>query len=339
MREYSRRIAMKGAGLALIACSAFSAVPAQAQNGEIRVYAGDPAQQTGLGIKGWGSGEAQESEDHVYIGSKSLKIVTHGLYQGVRLVLPTALKLKGLMDDKSAYLQFLVVLPSKDTVGRMGGDYFGGPGGLSGRGGRRGGAGGPGGLEGGQGGAGGTGETRLIKPKPLANLRIVLVTSDNKRTETLLPLDSAVITREDWSTVATPLVALTGLKLTNGELKEVDIFGDSPATIYLGEVRVLRDETPIRVDDLSEQTIAVNDTVTFVASADAGVTPLKYEWDFDASDGVNVDAEGRVVKHKYRKSPKDSKNNTVPITVTLTVSDPYGLKKSVVRTTKVYVTL
>ena len=148
-----------------------------------------------------------------------------------------------------------------------------------------------------------------------------------------------MVTRDVWSTMAIPVVALAGLKQTSGEVKEVDIFGDSPATIYLGELRVIRDETPIRVDDLPDQTIAVNVTVSFTASADAGVTPLKYEWDFDSTDGVNVDAEGRVVKHKYRKSPKDNKNNTVPITVTLTVSDPYGLKKPVTRTAKVYVTL
>src|SRR5262249_4979323 len=100
-----------------------------------------------------------------------------------------------------------------------------------------------------------------------------------------------------------------------------------------------KDETPIRVDELNERTVPVNDKVNFTASADAGVSPLKYEWDFNSSDGTDVDAEGRSVTHQFRKSLKDGQGNTLPYVVTLRVVDPYGLKKPVTRTTKVFVTL
>jgi hypothetical protein len=109
--------------------------------------------------------------------------------------------------------------------------------------------------------------------------------------------------------------------------------------IYLGEARVIKDETPIRVDLLPEQTVALGDNVTFIGSAEGGAAPLKFQWDFDAVDGVDVDAEGRVVKHKFRKKRTDPAGNSIPYTITLTVSDVYGLKKPVKTTTLVNVTL
>jgi hypothetical protein len=312
--------------------------------GEVRLYAGEPL-GNGVSALPWGSGEARQSEEHVLMGSNSLKIVTHGRYQGARLVLTNPLSVKSMMANPSAYLQFLVVLPNKETIGRMGTDYgmMGGRGGMGKMGAMMGGRGGQSGRMGGRQGQGGDGSSgtssQLVKPKPLSGLRLVIRTTDGKRAETVLPLDTSVRIRDDWSSLSVPLVTLSSLKDSNGEIKEIDIFGDSPATLYLGEARVIRDDTPIRVDDLAEKTVPVNDDVPFSASADAGVSPVRYEWDFNSGDGVDVDAEGRTVKHKFRKSLKDSNGNTLPYIVTLRVVDPYGLKKPVVKTTKVYVTL
>ena len=119
---------------------------------------------------------------------------------------------------------------------------------------------------------------KLPKPKAIANLRIVLVTTDNKRLDTSLALDNARTQRETWKSLAIPVATINGLSESSGLVKEILFFGDNPGIIYLGQVRVLRDETPVHVDELAEQTVAKNDTVTFTASAEAGPTPLKYEW-------------------------------------------------------------
>jgi len=315
-----------GIALAIGVCAGARAEKAD----EIRVYDGNPVKESGMTLLPWGSGEAKESEEHVFIGSRCVKILTQGRYTGGRLHFQTPLSLKSVLDDRTAYLQFVLMFPPKDGSGGSAGSGGAMPG-PSGGGGRAGGGGSmaPGG---GGGGAGSDKSTRLVKPKALAHLRIVLVTTDDKQVEVFLPVSDAV-QRNEWSILAVPVVALNGLKTSNGVIKEMMIFGDSYANLFLGESRIIHDETPIRVDELDERTVAVGDNVSFVASADAGITPLRYEWDFDATDGVNVDAEGRSVKHKFRKPLKDD------YTVTLTVRDPYGIKQPVTRKTKIHVTI
>lgn len=321
---------------------------ASAQTGEVPIYKGEPLNQAPLRVTSWGSGEVKDATDNVYTGSDSIKLTTHGFYQGARLDLKNPVNLKVAEGQSSAYLQFVFTLPDKNGAGKMSG--YPGMGGYPGMMGGKGGPGGPGGRGGygggypggkGGGGYGGAAEA-TAKPKPLANFRLVLVTDDGKKTEMIVPLDSARTERETWQSFSVPVSAIAGLKDTSGMLKEIQIFGDNPAVVYLGEIRVLRDETPIRVDDLEDITIAKNDTQTFTASAEAGPTPLKYEWQINgvpARDGekqevttaYQVVGEGRTFKHKFVKGGD--------YVVTLTVSDIYGLKKPVTKKMNVHVTL
>ncbi len=325
------------------------AIPSLAQAGEVPIYKGEPFQQGGLQAGSWGSGEVKATTDFVYTGSNSIKVTTHGRYQGARLLLGKPTDLNSAQGEKSAYLQFIFMLPDKNGAGRMGGEggMAGMAGMMGGRGGR--GGGGPGGIggpggSGGRGGPGGGGEgaTTLAKPKPLANFRIVFVTNDNKRTELQVPIENARPERETWQSFAIPIAAIPGLRETNGQLKEIQLFGDSPSILYLGEVRVVRDETPIRLDDLDDITIAKNDPRTFTAAAEAGPTPLRYEWAIQgiaARDGdpqevtatYQVVGEGRTFTHKFVKSGD--------YVVTLTVSDLYGIKKPASKKMNVHVTL
>ena len=312
--------------------------------GELRVYKGEPVQQVGVTLAPWGSGEARESEEKVYVGSKSIKVTTHGRYQGARLVLQNPIDLKSAAADPTAYLVFTVALANRDSSGRMGmgGDYGSMMGGSM-RGAMRGRQGGPPGAGGGPGdlgaGAPGLGGADVARQKAISKLRAVLVGTDGKKMESWLPLDSATSTRDEWKQLAIPVSAIAGLKESAGTVKEVHLFGDTPAIFYIGEVRVMHDQTPIRVDDMPERTVAVNDPVQFNGSAEGGVTPLIYEWDFDSQNGVAVDREGRSVIHRFRKSKRDPQGNSQPFIVTLTVRDAHGIKKPATRTTKVLVTL
>lgn len=318
---------------------------------EIPIYKGEVPQNAGISLTSWGSGEGRDTEEKVYVGSKSIKITTQGRYQGVRLVFTKPLDLKSALSDSNAYLQMAMLLPAPDATSGGGMPGPGGPGspgspagpGGPGYGGGRGRPGGAGGPE----GPGGPGGTSTGTKKRLTVLRLVLVTSDEKKTELELPLETAAKVRDDWSEIAIPVPMIPNLKNTSGLVKELQIFGDATATLYLGEARVVHDETPIRVEPLNvPETIAVGDTLTFVASAEGGATPLKYQWDFDETDGIQVDAEGRAVKHKFVKVRDVEKSNggtrykeRQPYTVTLTVSDYYGLKKPVVVKAKISIGL
>src|SRR5437016_5331508 len=101
------RIAVSALACITIAPVASMGQGAQRGKMQVSIYNGDPAASTGMTIGSWGSGEARESEDKVYIGSKSIKITTHGRYQGGRLGFGTPLNLKSVLDDKASYIQFM----------------------------------------------------------------------------------------------------------------------------------------------------------------------------------------------------------------------------------------
>src|SRR5689334_12396530 len=107
MKYTQRRILTLAAGIAIAVATVAGISRAQEdQAGEVRIYKGEPAMSAGMGLLPWGSGEVKETEEHVFIGSKGIKITTHGRYQGARIVMPAVANIKGSLDDKTAYLQF-----------------------------------------------------------------------------------------------------------------------------------------------------------------------------------------------------------------------------------------
>lgn len=329
-----------------------------AQQAATTLYSGQPMSQTGTRVANWGSGDARETQEQVFAGGNSVKVVSHGMFQGARLILAKPVDLTAAIDSKSTYLQ-VVIRPSDDkTGGRMGGfaGYGGlggvpglsgppGLGGAPGKGGGSGGSGGgfgglPGGIGGGYGGGFGTGtgeKMRFTKAKEIANVRVALLTESGKRAELVLPLDNARRVGEGWKAVAIPAAQLARLKGA-GAVTEVLVFADQPTTFYLGEIRTVNDVTAIRADELPERTVAVNDIVTFTANAEGGVSPLIYEWTFggqdeklDASKPLPVDIEGKTAKHQFRKGGNYE--------VYLTVRDAAGVKKPAVKKTIIRVTL
>ena len=58
--------------------------------------------------------------------------------------------------------------------------------------------------------------------------------------------------------------------------------------------------------------------VVLQSTAEGGATPLVFIWDFNSTDGLQEEATGQAVRHKFRQ-PGTFK-------VTLTVKDIYGLK-------------
>lgn len=211
--------------------------------------------------------------------------------------------------------------------GQRGG--IGGPGGLPGGiGGQRGGpgVGGPGGM--GPGGPGGTGATAPV----LKQLRLIVTTSDGKRSEVYVPANTSSASDQGWTTVAIPLQAISGFDRTNKAVSAVAISGNTTATLYVGDIRVVDDSTPITGDtnvSSGELNAALGDEYTLTGYGSGGSSILRYTWDFDDRDGIQVDAEGQSVNRKFRKPGT--------YVITLTISDYYGLKQPYSKTIKVVV--
>jgi hypothetical protein len=165
--------------------------------------------------------------------------------------------------------------------------------------------------------------TRVMK-----QMRVVVVTDEGKQYEAVAPFEPPITDQEGWFPIGIALGAFKGLS-PDAKIKEIRVFGDAYGVFYVGEIRVATDPTPITGDAGEEQIVAANDLVRLEARASAGITPLKYSWDFDASDGIQEDAIGKVVTTRYRKAGE--------YIVTLTVTDVFGLKKPFVATTKVTV--
>jgi plastocyanin len=161
-------------------------------------------------------------------------------------------------------------------------------------------------------------------------MRMIITTTDGLKSEAFIPTTTSGVADRGWRTLTIPLPAITGFDRTNKQVASVAFSGDATSTFYLGELRVINDTTPLRVEpSVREMNLAAGDTVTLTAFGTGGATVLKYTWDFDSNDGIQVDSEGQVISRRFR----------VPgtYTVTVTVSDTYGLKSPFSTTIRVVV--
>jgi hypothetical protein len=185
--------------------------------------------------------------------------------------------------------------------------------------------GGPGGVTGGTPSQGGGTPNTALK-----NVRLILTTSDGKKSEVYVPVSTSGSGDRGWRSVAVPLQAVAGLGQSNKMVKEIAVSGDAVSTFYLGDLRTINDSTPITGDiNYRNMNLALGDEVTLVGRGFGGSSILTYTWDFNDKDGIQVDAEGQAVKRRFRK-PGD-------YTITLTISDHFGLKPPYRTTAKVRV--
>lgn len=299
------------------------AAPAQV---DYSVYAGQPLATEQITLQAWGSGSGEESTERSAAGQHSIKVTTSGYFQGVVLNLGRKPDLKPYASNRENLLVFSV-FPVEVQAGA--GGASGGGSGV-----RPGGMGGGGGATGagvGAAGAGGGGSASSTRPtKQMENLRVLIWTTDGKATEVFLPLTSAGKAAGRWVRVGIPVAAIPRLDQTNMVVDRIAVSGDARTIFYLGEIRVVTDSTPIQgFLDRKEMNLARGDEVLLTASAEAGYSVLEYAWDFDASNGVQDDATGPAVYHRFRIPGE--------YVVTCTIRDKYGLKSPWTGTIKVTV--
>lgn len=174
-------------------------------------------------------------------------------------------------------------------------------------------------------------------------MRVIINTTDGKKSEALIPASTTVGVDRGWKQAGIPLQAIKGFDKTNKVIKDISFSGDVSTAFYIGDIRVINDRTPIRAEtNFKEAVCSINNTLTFTANGYGGSSVLKYTWDFDDADGIQVDAEGQSVTYRFRTASNDLKNPSTmrpngQFTITLTVSDAYGLKDPYTTTIKVKV--
>lgn len=290
-----------------------AAVPAQV---DFSVYAGQPLATEQITLQAWGSGSGEESTERSAAGQYSIKITTSGYFQGTVLALGRKPDLKPFASNKENLLVFSVfpleVQASAGTGGSGGGGLGAGGGGLA--------SGGGGVSAGGGRASGGGGTSSTARPtKQMENLRVILWTTDGKATELFLPLTSSGKAAGRWVRVGVPISAIPRFSQTNMVVDRIALSGDARTIFYLGEIRVVTDSTPIQgFLDRTEMNLARGDEVLLTASAEGGYSVLEYAWDFDASNGIQDDAIGPGVYHRFRIPGE--------FVVTCTIRDKFGLK-------------
>jgi hypothetical protein len=286
------------------------------------LYAGQPTENAGITLRSWGAGTIEDSTETTFVGSRSIKVLTRGMLSGGWVVFSTPIDLRADVNapDKAMRL----TLRFAGTSGGAGGPGFGGGGGLTGEGG---GPQAPGGF-GAPGAPAGGGQT--ITPT-LRELRLVIETSDGKRTETVVPLQNLRTDESGWQSLSVPLRAIPGLRETNGQIAKIGFFGDATGVFYIGEIRTLSEGGALQGYMAIQNTfgsvftsrsqerlsIASGDELIFFGVAENVSTPVEYRWSF-GDDPSQVDGTGQVVRRRFPKRGN--------YTVHLTIADPLGVR-------------
>jgi hypothetical protein len=301
------------------------------------LYAGQPTENAGITLRSWGAGSIEDSTETTFVGSRSLKVLTRGMLSGGWLVFNTPVDLRADLNapDKAMRFTLRFAGASGGAAGGAGGPQA--PGGIGGSGAPRGGPGfggegggpeAPGGFGGPGAPAGGGAQTTT---PTLRELRLIIETSDGKRTETMLPLQNLRTDELGWQSLSAPLRSIAGLRETNGQIAKIGFFGDTTGVFYIGEIRTLSEGGALQGYMAIQNTfgsvftsrsqerlsIASGDELIFFGVAEGVSAPVEYRWSF-GDDPSQVDGTGQVVRRRFPKRGN--------YTVHLTIADPQGVR-------------
>lgn len=286
----------------------------------------------GIRLKSWGSGTISQTDETSFEGNASLRVSTRNLFQGGIIEFANPIDLTAAYNNKNDLLMLTVLIADRTLV--LGGGAAGGgsgsqgdPDGGLGSGGALGGSGALGAP--GRGGGPAAGQPTQVTRPEFEFIRLVITTTDGRKSEVYVPVTGGSTIR-GWRRIAVPLTLINGFERTNKIVQSIAFSGDATGSFYIGEIRIINDTTPLRVElPTNEFNLALGDEVTFTAFGSGGASVLRYEWDFDASDGIQVDAEGQTVVRRFRRPGT--------FTVTVTVRDVSGAKEPATATATVVV--
>lgn len=266
------------------------------------LYQGDALDGKSITVGSWGSGQCEDIAKSGYTGSHSLKITARSLFEGGRIDFVQPVDLTQHFKNPNAYLQ-LITKMSLDATGVD--DPL---------------------LDGFAPDAGSSSPSKT----PVSRVRVVMKIDGGPMVECQADLAGFKVADDGWMTLSFPFSAFKGKKDRPAyKISRIVISADGNEPFYVGQIQIVTDTTEITADPGLDQFVAANDDVMFRPSSEGGAASMRYAWDFDDKDGLQEDAIGEVVYHKYRKPGK--------YTVTLTVSDAFGIKESVTKTLKIEV--
>lgn len=280
----------------LVLCSAGAFA---ATDREVYIYRGESIADLGITVGSWGSGRATESAEKVLTGSKSLKLTTQSLYSGARIDFPQPVTLFTDGIDTKRYVLFTFYFNEVQQVDPAAGSPY----------------------------------AYEVEPYnvPKASLVRFVFASDSGQKLSVDQIANPLDPDDNWVRIAVPLAKFKALEgVTEFRLKRLVVSTDIPSTLYLGEIKLVTDSSPITVGSLSSQTVAIYDEVLLNPESDGGVSSLKYSWDFNAANGIQPESNMRVGRYVYVKGGDYD--------ITLTVSDADGIKSPVTVKTTVTVT-
>ena len=308
-----------------LAGSAFAAIKEEGS-----VYNGKDPVLEGIVLGGWGSGKAVATQKVAIEGSHSIEVTSQGFYSGARLdfVNPVPLIKNGL--DKTKYLLFTIFFSNSEVVNPAGqnSQFY---------------------------------DVRPYLVPAVKKMRFVFI-SDTGLTLSLVQNTTPIDTYDNWDRVAAPLGLL---KLPEGvkdfNLKRLLIFADSETKFNVGKIKLVKDDSPIKIDQIGGQYVAIYDPVYVQADVDAGVSSVEYLWDYGdrynttSSDTTSTQSNRNQGMGGIGSSQIQSKTNLdLPgvnkgkigyhiytkggdYTVTFTVTDVTGVKDPVTMKTKISV--
>jgi hypothetical protein len=175
------------------------------------------------------------------------------------------------------------------------------------------------------------------RPRKIANVRALMVTDKGLIDSGLieigdwLALDPEVSDNEGWVRLVVPLADFKPVRdRTGASLQQVALFGDTKGEFYVGSLRLVQEDQPLKADGGPDRIVKKGQEVTFSAAAQPGPAKARYAWDFDdLVQGIGEDALGQRVTYTFEEEGFYK--------VTLTVTDPDG--KRLPRVDRVNVTV
>lgn len=189
----------------------------------------------------------------------------------------------------------------------------------------------PGGL------AGGLLQEEKEVPRKIRHLRALLVTDkgliDSGLVEVsdFLALNPELSDNQGWVRLIIPLSEFKPLQdRAESSLQHIALFGDTKGQFYVGAMRLVQEDQPLRADAGPDRVVKKGQEVTFSAASQPQGAKARYAWDFDdLVGGIQEDALGQRVTYKFDEEGFYK--------VTLTVTDPDG--KRLPRVDRVNVTV
>jgi hypothetical protein len=281
------------------------------------LYNGEPLETAPLTVSSWGGGTTDfVNYTDMPAGKKVLKVTTYGLYEGAYMEFNPPGLLGNIRADNSRYLilRLTTVAPTDASAQTPGLQLLH----LASQSPVR--ATTPGST-------GATVTTVADTSTEIQSVRLVLNLTNGLSLDTirvLPPIDPL----SPWVNVGIPLttLAVSDSQVQGAQLRSMVIAGDKTATLYISQISLVSDSTPIQAAIEGSRDADQNSPQTYSARALGGASTLSYTWKFGDDNSTPT---GPVVTHTFA-APGSYK-------VSVTVLDADGIKPGIRTTTTVHV--